>query len=191
MSSPSSPPPQPPPTAPASKPAASRRRDRGNTRFALVAGSVLIAVGLWLLLDAFGLPMPDLGTHWPTFLILGGLASAVDWLWVSRRSSSAGQAVMGLGLGVLFYLVELDRLAWADADDWWPGLFFVGGLAFLAAWAADGFRRQGRLVAGCVFILLAGAGWGWDVLGMQALWAVVLIAFGVLFVWRTLRSGGG
>lgn len=187
--------PPPPPGSsgtPAGPPAAARRRhpqegERG-TRIALVLGTVVVAVGLWLLLDSFGVPVPDLGEHWPVFLILGGIASAVDWAWVSHRPGSAGQAVVGLGLGILFYLLEMDRLAWSDFDDWWPSLFLIAGLAYLTAWAAGRFQSSRHLTAGLILLGLAATGWGWQLLKLQVMWAVILLAIGAFVLWRTLRG---
>lgn len=193
--SPSTPPPPPSdsrgvPSAPS--PARHRHPQEGErgTRIALVLGTVVVAVGLWLLLDSFGVPVPDLGEHWPIFLILGGLASAVDWAWVSRRSGSAGQAVVGIGLGILFYLLELDRLQWRDFDDWWPSLFLIAGLAYCTAWAAGRFQSSRRLTAGLVLLGLAATGWGWQLLKLQVMWAVILLAIGAFVLWRTLRGKG-
>lgn len=169
-----------------SRPAAGAGTHR-RTRIALVLGTVVLAVGLWLLLDSAGMGVPDLGRHWPAFLIFGGLASLLDWAVVSRRPGSAGQAVVGVGLGILFYLLELDRLAWRDFGDWWPSLFLIAGLAYLTAWAADRFDSSRFLAVGLVLLGLAATGWGWQLLKLQVMWALILLAIGGFLLWRTLR----
>jgi hypothetical protein len=185
---PAAPPPQQPPAAPHGRPA---RPDAGrNTRISLVAGVSVLAVGLWLLLGSFGVPVPPLERHWPVFLLLGGAASLLDWARVSRRPGSLGQAVAGFGLGILFYLMVFDRLPWRDADAWWPALFLVAGLAWLATWAAGGRRSSRHFSLGLVSVGLALTGWGWQLVRAEVMWAVILLAIGGFLVWRTLRHGG-
>ena len=192
------PPPESPPSATsfvdrAPAAAADRRQQRRpapigrNSRLTLIVGSVVLLVGFWLLLDSLGVPVPPLGRHWPFFLVLGGLASLADWAFVSRRPGSLGQGVVGIGLGILAYLLVFDRLMWQDFGNWWPALFLIAGVAWLATWAADGMVGSRRLTLGLVSVGLAITGWGWQMVHVEVLWAVILLVLGGLLLWRTLR----
>jgi len=152
-------------------------------------GFSVLAVGLWLLLEAMGVELPPLGRHWPMFLLLGGLASLLDWWRVSRRPAALGQAVVGLGLGVLGYLMVFERIGVSGIEDWWPWLPAIAGVAFLAAWAAGGRRSARQLTLGLVALGVAITGWGWHLVRLQVVWAVILLLIGGFILWRTLFRG--
>ena len=164
-----------------------RRPGRRTLIFAFVG----LAVGLWLLLDSAGLPTPSFKRWWPTFLVLGGVASLLDYRFLSRRPLSAAQAVVGFGLAVLAFPISLGYLEWKNVLDWLPGLPTVVGLAFLTAWAAGGRKDSGPLVIGTVFLGLGIAGFiaRFDVLrrilpSAQVVWAVLLIVGSGILLWR-------
>lgn len=165
-------------------------------RRALVAGVVAVFVGLWLLLDAAGVDLPSLGRVWPIFLVFGGLVSLVDYFALSRRASSMGKAVLGVGLGVACFPLALGKVeGWRGVLDWLPSIPLVVGLALVATWAASGFRRNRMLVSGLLLAAfgLLGLAARYDVFerilpSAQVVWAVLLLAAGALLVWSNLRQ---
>jgi DUF4097 and DUF4098 domain-containing protein YvlB len=90
-----------------------------------------------------------------------------------RRRSIAGPIVL-IGLGVLFLLVTLGRIPWAESLDWlgqwWPLILIAVGLIAVAEWAFDQRyprhdaagnplpteRRLGGLVGLMMLVVLAG-----------------------------------
>jgi hypothetical protein len=172
---------------------------RPATRTALLFATVAIALGLWLLLDTLGLDLPSLGRSWPIFLIVGGLASLVDYLWFGRHPRSAGQAMLGVGLGLLFFSITLGWTRFVTFWDWFPGMPLVFGLAFLVAWLAGGRTRGDLLVVGAMFTALGLVGFAFrypvlrDILPSgELIWSLLLLAGGGYVLWRVLarRNAG-
>ncbi len=177
--------PQQPPAAPPSPPSPSS----SSTRRLLVIGSVVLSVGAWLLLHSLGVPVPDLSRHWPLFLLLGGVASLLDYFFLSSRPAACGIGVFGLGLGILFYLFSLSKLSLGDISLWGPAIPLVLGLAFLATWFVGQPRAPSLLTLGVVGLGLALSGWGWRIVRIESLWALVLLAIGGFFIWRAVKQG--
>jgi hypothetical protein len=168
---------------------------RSATRAALVFAAVAITLGLWLLLDTLGVDLPSLGRWWPIFLIVGGLASLADFLLLSRQPRSAGQAMLGLGLGLLFFSITLGWTRLVTFWDWFPGVPLIVGLAFLAAWLAGGRARGDLLVVGIVFAALGLLGFVLrypalrDILpSSELVWSLVLLFGGGWVLWRLFRG---
>jgi hypothetical protein len=166
-----------------------------SSRNALVFGAIAVVLGLWLLLDAFGVPVPSFGRFWPIFLILGGLVSLADYVWLSRRPLSAGQAMLGVGLGMLAFSITLGWTRLLTFWDWIPGVPLVIGLAFLATWLAGGRARTELLVVGVVFALLGLLGFVLrypairDILpSAELIWAFALLFGGGLVLYRVLAN---
>ena len=168
---------------------------RSSTRLALLAGAIAVTLGLWLLLDAFGVPVPSFGRYWPIFLIVGGLASLVDFLWLGGSARSAGQAMLGIGLGLLLFSITLGWTRLLTFWDWFPGVPLVLGLAFLTTWLAGGRRRGELLLVGIVFCVLGLLGFvaAYPVIrnilpSAQLLWALALLAGGAIALGRILSA---
>ncbi len=158
------------------------------TRVALVGGFVAITLGGWLLLDSMGVRLPPLGRHWPIFVLLGGIASFLDFQFVSRRAGALGLGVLGLGCGALFYGLSLGKLRVTAIDDWGPVIPLVIGLAFLATWSASEVKSNAHLVLATAGIAIALLFWGWQLIELQLLWGVGLLAIGGFFVWKALSQ---
>ena len=107
-------------------------RTRGSG--GVIAGGILILLGVLFMLDNFGLVHAgDVFAYWPLILIGLGISRVV-------RRQTADQRVGGLiliGLGVVFLLRTL-HLAWFRFRDLWPALLV--GVGFLLVWQA--MRRR-------------------------------------------------
>src|SRR3954468_18452511 len=68
-----------------------------------------------------------------------------------RRGSIVGPLLL-VGLGVVFLLVEMGRLNWWYATEWfgrwWPLLLILAGVILLAEWAIDQHTQQTRAAQG-------------------------------------------
>ncbi|MDX1630632.1 MAG: hypothetical protein R3234_02125 [Thermoanaerobaculia bacterium] len=160
------------------------------TRRALVVAAVFLAVGLWMVLDALGISPPPLSNHWPLFLILGGLASGVDFLAISRRPGALGLAVTGAGLGIVFYLLVLEAVQWTAPRLWIPGILLTFGLALLSTWGADPDRSPRTLVAGTVLTGLAVTFWSWVEIPMPLFWGLLFLCLGGVILYSVFRRRG-
>ena len=157
-----------------------------GSRILLVFGFVALALGAWLLLDSMGIQVPGLSQHWPLFVVLGGLGSLLDYFKISRRPAAFGFAVLGVGLGILFYCLSLGLTGVAAVRDWGPGLPLVLGLVFLGVWFTSSVKNSTHLALGLVGIVLSVTGWGWHLVRLEVLWALLLLAVGGLLVWRAV-----
>ncbi len=166
-----------------------------KSRLPLMIGLMAFVGGIYLLLESFGVDLPPFRDVWPIFLILGGLASLVDYLALSRRARSAGGAVTFIGFGVLGFAVTLGWTTWGRFLDWLPSFPTIFGLGFLTTWAA-GQRRDGSLMfAGLVLVALGLLGYAarFDILqrilpSAQVLWALVLLLGGGALMWKTFAG---
>lgn len=164
----------------------------------LVGGVIVLAVALWLLLQAAGVPVPDLSRYWPLFILLGGLASIADFFVGSRSAGSVGQGVFGIGLSFLCFGFTVYDLTWHNPGSWLPALPLILGAAFVATWIAEGFQTSSFLVAGVVGIGLGLTGYGlhYDWLARilpspAVLWGIILLILGIFLLWRNFRPRGG
>ncbi|MCB1054807.1 MAG: hypothetical protein KDD11_04755 [Acidobacteria bacterium] len=167
-------------------------------RLYLVGGVIVVAVALWLLLEAAGLPVPELARWWPVFVILGGLASLADFFVGSREAGSIGKGVFGIGVACLCLGFTVGSLSWSHVGSWAPALPLIFGAAFLAAWIADGFETSGFLVAGLVGVGLGLTFYGFHydwlarILPSPAvLWGILLLILGAFLLWRNFRPKSG
>jgi hypothetical protein len=104
-----------------------------------------------------------MGQIWPIFMVLGGLATL--WSYYKDGRLDAGRVFSGVaafGLGLYFFLFTLEltlpvlgHFEWSRMGEFWPGFILIGGLAFLAQFAATGFRQVGLLLTG---LLVSGVG---------------------------------
>lgn len=179
-------------TTPDSGPAAGRTP---KSRLPLMIGLMAFVGGVYLLLESFGLDLPPFRTIWPIFLILAGVASLADYLFLSRRPRSAGGAVSFIGFGVLGFALTLDYTTWSRFLDWLPSFPTILGLGFLTTWAV-GSRRDGSLLfAGLVMVAIGVLGYAarFDILqrilpSAQIIWAIVLLVGGGFLMWKTFAA---
>jgi hypothetical protein len=173
-----------------------KRTQSGNSRMALIAGAVTLVLGGWLLLEAMGVTLPPMARLWPIFIALGALASIIDYLAFSRQPGSLGKAVIMLGTSALCFAFTLPYLSVRNIFDWLPALPTIAGLGALATWWAQGTARQSALlVFGGVFTALGLLGFAarFPILrellpSGQLIWAVLLLAVGVVLIWRTVAN---
>lgn len=171
---------------------------RKNVAMALAVGTAAVVGGLWLLLNAQGVAIPQFKDLWPILLVLAGVAFVVDWLAFSRAPRSAGWAVVWVGLGILAFALTLDYTSWKKILDWLPSFPTILGLAFLTTWLA-GKKESGNLAfAGAVLVGLGLMGYAarFDFLkrilpSAQVFWAILLLAGGGLLVWRAVSRSRG
>ncbi|MCH9650219.1 MAG: hypothetical protein K0U98_18420 [Deltaproteobacteria bacterium] len=164
----------------------------------LVGGVVVIAVAIWILLQAAGVGVPSLEQFWPVFVLLGGLASALDFFAGSRAPGSLGKGVAGIGVAALAFGFTTDRLNWRNFFDWFPAIPLIAGLAFLTTWAADRYQTSSYLILGIVGLGLGVTGyahhldWLAKFLPTPAVsWAILLLILGIFLLWKNFRGGGG
>jgi len=95
---------------------------------------------------------------------------------------------------LVFFFFTLGALEYRDLETWWPVFVIIGGIAFLAQWAAAGFRDWGALFLALVALVVGGAALAitLQLLGPQSrellprLWPVVLILVGLMILLRAL-----
>jgi hypothetical protein len=179
-------------TVPALPPPGSAARARG-ARFPLVLAFVALGLGLWLLLDSVGLPLPRIRRWWPIFLVVAGVATLVDYLRFGRRPAALGQTVFWLGLAAFCFAITFGLAGWRNVLDLVPGVPTLFGLALLTTWFASSRRETGLLVPGLLFLGLGLAGFvaRFEALqrlvpSVQVIWAVLLLVGGGLLLHRIL-----
>ena len=187
-----------PTRTPTPQPPTGSRGKRPSKRGPLIFAFVVIVVGLWLLAEAMGYAVPPLSKIWPVFLVIGGVASLLDYLTISRKPRSAGQAALGIGLGAICFVFTLGYARWGDFLDWLPAVPIVIGAAMLATWAAAGKRDTGLFTGAMVVLALGLLGifarfqFLRDLLpSAQVVWAIGLLFVGVLVAWRVFSNNDG
>ncbi|MGE5530478.1 MAG: LiaI-LiaF-like domain-containing protein [Patescibacteria group bacterium] len=151
----------------------------------LVFGVVLILLGVIFLLPNLDLPLFGWGNIWPFFIILGGLAFLLGW--VLSPGHDEGLAFVGTGtllVGVFLALFAWDILSWWEMGKWWPGFPLIGGLAFLALWAAGRAEDPGVLVPALGGIAIGGVAFlfTFGLVGLEIAarwWPLLIMALGV------------
>ena len=166
---------------------------RQGSRVALIIGVAAFAGGLWLLLNAMGVAVPEFKRLWPVLLLLAGAAALADFLFLSRQPRSAGMALAWSGFGVLGLALTLGYTGWLKVLDWLPSFPTILGLAFLTTWLADQRRSANLMLAGWVLVGLGILGFGarFDWLkrilpSAQVIWAVLFLVGGAYLVWKTV-----
>ncbi len=168
-------------------------RDKGNILLALL----LIALGSYLLLSEIGVGLPGWERVWPVLPLAGGLALLTRHVLDSR--SDPEQVFFGTVatlVGVVFLFVTMGPLTYQDLGSWWPVFALIGGVAFLAQWAAAGFRDWDALFLGLVTLCVGGVALAitFQLLGpntreiLPRLWPIVLILAGLMALMRGLMS---
>ncbi len=172
--------------------ASSPRKGNGP---ALTIGLAAFAGGLWLLLNALGVNIPQFKDLWPALLILAGLGALADFLFLSRRPGSVGWAVIWIGFGVLAFALTYNYTTWGKILDWLPSFPTIIGLGLLATWLADQRRSDNQMIAGGILVALGLLGYGarFDWLqrilpSAQVVWAGLLLLGGGFLVWRAVAK---
>jgi len=164
---------------------------RQGSRVGLIIGVAAFAGGLWLLLNAMGVSLPEFKRLWPILFLIAAAAAFVDYVFIKRVPSSAGWMVAFLGFGVLGFAVTLGYTDLGKILDWLPSFPTIIGLALLTTWLAGGRTATNLPVAGMVLVGLGLLGFGarFDVLqkilpSAQVIWAVLFLVGGAFLVWR-------
>ncbi len=158
---------------------------------------VFIVLGVYLLLAELGVGVPGWDAVWPVFPLAGGLAFLGMYAFGQQRDP--GQVFVGTAatlVGLAFFFITLGPLEYQDLDTWWPAFVLIGSVAFLAQWAAAGFRDWGALFMALVALVVGGAGLTvtLQLLGPETrellpkLWPVLLIAGGLMVLLRAVLA---
>lgn len=161
----------------------------------VILALALILVGIYLLLQQFDVGIPGWNVTWPVFPFAGGLAILGGYLFGKQRDSEhvfIGTAATLVGL--FFFFITLGPLEYRDLGTWWPIFVLIGGIAFVAQWAAARFRDWGALFLGLVALAFGGVALALklDLFGAQTaellpkLWPAPLVLLGVLLLLRGL-----
>jgi hypothetical protein len=161
----------------------------------IIPALFLILLGVYLLLNQLGIGLPGWDAVWPVFPFVGGLIILGDYILGRRRDPDRvflGVAAMLVGLA--FFFITLGPLEYRDLETWWPVFALIGGVAFLAQWAATGFRDWGALFLAFAGFVVGGAGLAitLQLLGPETrellpkLWPVLLILAGLMALLRGL-----
>ena len=166
-------------------------------RGSVVLALVLILLGTALLLNQLGIGVPGWDAIWPVLPLAGGLVLLGRTVFGQQRDP--GQVFIGTAatlVGVAFFFVTLGPLEYGDLGTWWPVFVLIGSAAFLAQWAAAGFRDWGALFLALVALVVGGAGLSVQLrlLGPQTaallprLWPVLLVLLGLMVFLRAARG---
>ena len=158
-------------------------------RGSVILALVLILLGVALLLNQLGIGVPGWDEIWPVLPFAGGLALLGSYVFGQRRDP--GQVFIGTAatlVGVVFFFITLGPLEYDDLGTWWPVFVLIGSAAFLAQWAAAGFRDWGALFLALVALVVGGAGLAvqLQLLGprtaelLPRMWPVLLILLGLM-----------
>jgi predicted membrane protein len=108
----------------------------------VVAGFVLIALGLLFTLDSFNIiDAGSLGDYWPLFLIVPGV---VSFAWPRKNADRFWGAVL-IGLGTLFLLRNLG-IFWISFRHVWPVILVALGIYLI--WRAIDARKADGPMSG-------------------------------------------
>jgi hypothetical protein len=178
---------------------ASRRPHRGGAMF---WGLVLIAAGVWFLLNAMGIHTPGMGAMWPIFPTLVGMGLFGVWLFSSNKREAAGIAIpatINLLIGLFFFAFTLKVFHWGDMAFLWPVFPLIVGISFIVAWILSLFREWGFLIPGGIVSAVGIIGLTFTMAGQNLWflatilrwWPLILIALGIAILLRALFRPGG
>jgi len=164
---------------------------KGNVVLALF----LILLGAYLLLNELGVGIPGWDTIWPVFPFAGGLALLGGYIFDKPRDPD--KVFLGTAatlVGLVFFFITLGPLEYRHLGDWWFLFALIGGVAFLAQWAAARFRDWSALFLSMAAFVVGCAGLATKLewLGPETremlpnLWPVLLILGGLLLLLRGL-----
>ena len=160
-----------------------------NRAEAMVPGIILILLGLFLLLRQLAPRLFGWGNIWPIFPTLGGVAFLAGWLFSEEHD--AGFLFVGTGatlVGLFFFLFTFGLFEWADMSKLWPAFPIIGGLAFMALFAGEGFRELPVAGLGCLAIAVGVVAFGFTLFRLPRplaatlvkLWPLGLVFLGLL-----------
>lgn len=153
----------------------------GNMRLGrLVAGLILIGVGLLLALDRLWIvDFGDVYRLWPLIVILVGLSR----LSAGGERRQSGLVITMVGIWLLINTLGLFGLDWSDS---WPLVLILIGLARILVPCGEG-RGGGvlMLLIGCWALINVLELWG---LTWQTSWSIPIIIVGLFIVWRALSG---
>lgn len=164
-------------------------------KLSVLLAVLLIALGSYLLLSELGIGLPGWERVWPALPLAGGLALLVGHITHPRGDPERVFFGTAAALtGVFFFFVTVGPLTYGDLGAWWPVFALIGGVAFLAQWAAAGFRDWDSLFLGLVALCVGGVAMAiaFELLGpntreiLPRLWPVVLILAGLMALLRGL-----
>lgn len=161
----------------------------------IIPALFLILLGVYFLLDQLGVGISNWDALWPVFPFVGGLMLLGSYVFGQRRDP--GTVFVGTAatlVGLAFFFITMGPLEYRDLETWWPVFVLIGGVAFLAQWAAAGFRDWGALFMALVAGVVGGAGLvvTLQLLGPETsallprLWPVILILVGLMALLRGL-----
>lgn len=157
-----------------------------------IGGLIVVSMGLWFLLNNFGVNVPSLGAFWPIFPIVGG--GAALWGYVNsqgRAPEALIPGVIAILIGSFFFLFTLGIVPWETMGVLWPIFPLIVGIAFVMASLAGGPKEL--IVPGVIVMLVGGLGFagvalGWEI-SMGQLWPVFMILGGLGMLIPYLRRG--
>ncbi len=130
--------------------------DRSRSNLQIVAGVILLVIGLWAALDVLDLDLPDLEETWPAIPTFGGLVLIAGYL-LGRRRQDRWMLIPGTGCllaGCFFFLLTLGPFYWDDMGRLWPFFVAAAGLVFVVRFLASWTRGWGWLIPGVGLLLL-------------------------------------
>ncbi len=162
-----------------------------SSRLGLIIGVAAFAGGLWLLLNAMNVGVPEFKRLWPSLFIVAAVAALVDYFFLKRVPSSAGWMVTFFGFGVLGFALTLGYTDMGKILDWLPSFPTIAGVGLLTTWMAGGRQSTNLPVAGMVLVGLGVLGFAarFDFLrkilpSAQVIWALLFLLGGAWLVWR-------
>ncbi len=117
-----------------------------NRRPAVIPALLLMVLGLWLLAQNLGVPLPSWDRAWPALPLFFGLAFILQYFLGGRTDT--GLVFVGVAatlVGAFFFVFTLDVLRWSAMAVYWPVFVLIGSAALFAQWLARP-RERGLLV---------------------------------------------
>ena len=166
----------------------------------MVAGIILIVLGLVFFVATQGMFNFDWGNIWPIFPMLVG-AGIIAMAFTADSTGGRVGAVIGgtipLLVGAFFFAITMGAFEWGDMGALWPVFPIIVGLAFVAGYFAGDREQPGLLWSaaiiggiGLLFLFITTTSVGYGILAQ--LWPLALIAVGVLMlvprIWRMTRD---
>ena len=127
----------------------------------MIAGAILIVLGLVFFITSQSALAIDWGVIWPVFpmlLGLGLLSMAILSDTAEHRPPLAVWGTIPVLLGLFFFATTLHvGITWTDQATLWGLYPAILGAALLAGYMASGFRRHAYLISGAI-LTVAGLG---------------------------------
>lgn len=147
----------------------------------LIAGIILIAIGLVILADNLGIFFLSWDTFWPWFMVIGGVMFFLGWMNDREKYGLLMPASILLVYGFLFLYSAYD--GWWRMDELWPFFLIGPGIGFLLMYFL-GKKENGLLVPatillglGSVFLIGSGT--------PRFFWPILLILLGILLLFKS------